>query len=450
MAADENGDGVVTRDEFEVFLLFTVYFNNLWQAFSKEGKHVSSLDRSEFADLWSSLGTPGHASDVFDAMDDDGNYYVSYSEFCTFLARRTCKWDFVEPRPNELETAAPDSGSSPLMESHSLNARAEDESVEVTPTSDGVEIAITCERATSSEAKATETPSPAVARQLWRSEDSIDVRASEEGVEASLSPEREPNEIVFIDEEKPTETGHARWKDDEPQTPLGRPPSSENVAEAIAKEDVVWTPSPRPPPVSEVDVKMGSAGTSSRTSTISPDNDQAKSLVVIPYFMMAYMPLEQRALIVFDEYDRYGRKALSFDKMNKIWKILFRKLKHKIPVRKAFDAADLDGNGTVSRRQLEIFCRCTIYYNNGWDRFVISKKKSSPWKSLTKKEGKLVTKHTKRLSRADFRIVAPVFGVTEDHVDHVFNLADDNGSEQLNFDEFCFWLARNTCDWKMR
>eukprot|EP00542_Grammatophora_oceanica_P006417 CAMPEP_0194053250 /NCGR_PEP_ID=MMETSP0009_2-20130614/48935_1 /TAXON_ID=210454 /ORGANISM="Grammatophora oceanica, Strain CCMP 410" /LENGTH=107 /DNA_ID=CAMNT_0038701227 /DNA_START=85 /DNA_END=405 /DNA_ORIENTATION=+ len=92
-AADQNGDGFLKRDEFEAFLRYIVFYNNCWNRFAVDGVHASKLGREDFGGLAQSLGIADDAEEGFDRIDNNGSGWVTYIEYCTWMARHSCQWD---------------------------------------------------------------------------------------------------------------------------------------------------------------------------------------------------------------------------------------------------------------------------------------------------------------------------------------------------------------------
>ena len=88
-AADRNGTGFIAKGEFEYFLRFLQYYNNMWMKFSKID---SSADRrvtlDELTNASSVLGISSvEAASAFRQMDRNSGGYVLFDEFAMWMAK---------------------------------------------------------------------------------------------------------------------------------------------------------------------------------------------------------------------------------------------------------------------------------------------------------------------------------------------------------------------------
>ena len=142
---------------------------------------------------------------------------------------------------------------------------------------------------------------------------------------------------------------------------------------------------------------------------------------------LANLPSRERALALFDKLHVDGSQTLSFAELGKAWKELFKHLDHKPSVMKAYRAADENQDGFVVRSEFEAFLRYIAYHNNCHDAFSIN------------------GHHVNVLGREKFKKVADKLSVND--ADKVFDLMDVNGSNGVSYEEYCSFMARNTCTW---
>lgn len=110
----EMGDGLITRDEFPRFLIYVEFFANLWEHFSVlDADHNGKLDRKEFDSAFKAIlpdqklakvdgewqlqqgkgegeeeerDLAAFLEEQFAAGDGDGSGYLSFDEFCAWIA----------------------------------------------------------------------------------------------------------------------------------------------------------------------------------------------------------------------------------------------------------------------------------------------------------------------------------------------------------------------------
>uniref|UniRef100_A0A7S1VNL4 EF-hand domain-containing protein n=1 Tax=Grammatophora oceanica TaxID=210454 RepID=A0A7S1VNL4_9STRA len=96
-AADESDNGVVKREEIEVFLRYIAYYNNAWDGFilydGKTPYHCNNMDRSEFRSVAGTFGFKGNADDAFDLVHGGRGDMITYDDLCMWMARNTCEWE---------------------------------------------------------------------------------------------------------------------------------------------------------------------------------------------------------------------------------------------------------------------------------------------------------------------------------------------------------------------
>lgn len=158
--------------------------------------------------------------------------------------------------------------------------------------------------------------------------------------------------------------------------------------------------------------------------------EEGESVPVIRQPDVLHMPTEKEALALFDKLDDNRNEKLSVAELRDIRDHFFKNLKHAPTIMKAHWVADNDQNGFVERSEFEAFLRYAVYYNNYWDKFT--------------KDGK---HHVNVLGRANFIAIAKDLDVLD--ADKAFDMMDANASGGLSYEEFCGWMAKHTCQWKV-
>lgn len=143
-----------------------------------------------------------------------------------------------------------------------------------------------------------------------------------------------------------------------------------------------------------------------------------------------HMPTEKEAMALFDKLDDNANGKLSVSELHDVRDYFFKTLQHAPTIMKAHWVADNDQNGFVERSEFEAFLRYAVYHNNYWDKFT--------------KDGK---HHVNVLGKESFAAVAKDLDVHD--ADQAFTMMDTNANGGLSYEEFCGWLAKHTCQWKM-
>jgi len=91
-SCDTNGDGFVKQREFEMFLRFLVYYNNLWHDFSQgDNDKDRRLTKDEFLSLAAKMEIESPEA-AFEEMDQNSGGVVLFDEFCTWMAKNKGEW----------------------------------------------------------------------------------------------------------------------------------------------------------------------------------------------------------------------------------------------------------------------------------------------------------------------------------------------------------------------
>ena len=141
------------------------------------------------------------------------------------------------------------------------------------------------------------------------------------------------------------------------------------------------------------------------------------------------IPDKEKALELFDQLDGNASGKLSLAELDKGVIVLFPEFNHKKAIMAAYKAADLSGDGFVSRSEFGYFLRFIVYYNHLWSIFAALDKDNDH-----------------RVSKEEFVKAADKLDLGRD-ADEVFDEMDVNGGGMVLFDELCAWLAQHKSDW---
>jgi len=105
-AADKSGEGFVTRSEFEFFLRYLTYYNNLWSTFdAMDTGDDRRVTKEEFAKFAPKLQI-ADADAAFAEMDENGGGFVLFDEFCAWMAKNKSTWGEVAREYSDDDGAA--------------------------------------------------------------------------------------------------------------------------------------------------------------------------------------------------------------------------------------------------------------------------------------------------------------------------------------------------------
>ncbi|GAX22647.1 hypothetical protein FisN_17Lh140 [Fistulifera solaris] len=90
-ASDWGEKKVFDHDSFYLFILFLVYFNNLWDYFRFSGKKHLYVSKRRFIRAAPKLGLFHQPEDDFDLMDKLDQGFISFQDLCIVCARRRAK-----------------------------------------------------------------------------------------------------------------------------------------------------------------------------------------------------------------------------------------------------------------------------------------------------------------------------------------------------------------------
>lgn len=131
---------------------------------------------------------------------------------------------------------------------------------------------------------------------------------------------------------------------------------------------------------------------------------------------------------LFDQIDVNRNGALSLAELDKAVVELWPQFNNKPALMRAYKAADVSGNGLLSKKEFTAFLQFLVVYQNLWQQFE-----------------KMDDNGDRRLSLMEFRkhapSMAPYSTMSEAELDAVFQRADTNGGGVVLFDEFCSFAA---------
>ena len=140
------------------------------------------------------------------------------------------------------------------------------------------------------------------------------------------------------------------------------------------------------------------------------------------------VPNDDEIQVIFDDIERNHDASLSMPDVEKA--MIQRKAEFDLKpaiVLRAFQKADTDNDGKISREEFFKFIRLISYYKN-----------------LSSLFDAMDTDHNRRLSMTEFLKAAHVMDV--DNPDTVFQEMDENKGGYIVFDEFCIWMAEKRHD----
>ena len=156
----------------------------------------------------------------------------------------------------------------------------------------------------------------------------------------------------------------------------------------------------------------------------TPDNEPIPEAA-----MKIDVPDKEKALELFDQLDGNASGKLSLAELDKGVIVLFPEFNHKKAIMAAYKAADLSGDGFVSRSEFGYFLRFILYYNKVWQVF-----------ESVDMDG------DRRITKDEFVKAADKLDLGRD-AEEVFAEMDVNGGGMVLFGELCHWLAEHKSEW---
>jgi len=130
---------------------------------------------------------------------------------------------------------------------------------------------------------------------------------------------------------------------------------------------------------------------------------------------------------IFDAMDYNGNGFLSLTEVDKAVQGLFPQFDNKPAIMRAFQSADVDGNGFLRRNEFRLLLQYLNYFNNLWDRFE-----------------SMDSDGDRRLDVQEFQTLAHQLGISGSAagLKREFTKMDADGGGLVLFEEFCSWSAR--------
>ena len=443
--ADANKDGYIDREEFFCFCRCITYFQNLLSIFEKMDTDGNRrLSREEFVQAAHVLNVePSHSQQVFDEMDENHGGYIVFEEFCLWMAQKRAMED-VGKQAGGIKVAAEEESEANTRTStaRSLDFGAVTTTAMYPSESElkaqrGAEENLAAEKAEkerlTAKSEANRDAAEAQAKRIEEERIAAEIARQEEervAAEKAAGAKQEAARLAKLEEErgeaqrlaKLEAEGLAKLEEERIAKKGGQrkaPEEAERIAR-LEKEPKEIQDAEKPAKLENEKVEK-EGGVRDLTAGPNPIVSMPKTI--------ANLPSRQRALALFDKLDVDSSQTLSFSELGKSWKELFQNLDHKPSVMKAYRAADENKDGFVVRSEFEAFLRYITYHNNCHDVFSIN------------------GHHVNVLGRENFKKIAKNLWVNDP--DKVFDLMDANDSNGVSYEEYCSFMARNTCQWNV-
>jgi Ca2+-binding EF-hand superfamily protein len=141
------------------------------------------------------------------------------------------------------------------------------------------------------------------------------------------------------------------------------------------------------------------------------------------------MPNKEERARIFRRMDYNGNGVLSLAEIDKAVVELWPQLNNKQVLMRAYQAADVNGDGLIGRREFRLLLQYVLYFHRLWDRF-----------------DAIDTDHDHRLTLSEFTNGCSLLGipVADNEAANVFGEMDTDNGGVVRFTEFCVWCARHT------
>eukprot|EP01043_Picozoa_sp_COSAG02_P015654 COSAG02_NODE_672_length_18655_cov_7.874003_6_plen_2500_part_00 len=143
------------------------------------------------------------------------------------------------------------------------------------------------------------------------------------------------------------------------------------------------------------------------------------------------MPTDDDRERAFDRMDMNRNGTLSLAEIDKAVVEVWPEFNHKKALMRAYKAADLSQDGTITRDEFPLLLKYIVYFDNLWEKF-----------DSIDKDG------DHQLNMEEFHQGAEMLGLGKEHglnwatTVREFGLMDEDGGGAVRFDEFCAWCAR--------
>jgi Ca2+-binding EF-hand superfamily protein len=449
-AADRDGEGFVTKGEFEFFLRFLTYYNNLWHDFAAaDDSGDRRISREEFVDAAKEL----HVADpnkAFDEMDANHGGFVLFDEFCEWMARNKSDWgmervEYVDddhkeedhkPHVNKTAptkaaepapTAALKIAVPPQKECMALFHRMDpngngmlslaelDKGVlELWPEFNNKPAIMRAYKAADRDGEGFVTKGEfefflrflTYYNNLWH-----DFAAADDSGDRRISREE------FVDAAKELHVADPNKAFDEMDANHGGFVLFDEFCEWMARNKSDWGMER----VEYVDDDHKEADHKPHVNKTAPHKAAEPAPTAA---LKIAVPPQKECMALFHRMDPNGNGMLSLAELDKGVLELWPEFNNKPAIMRAYKAADRDGEGFVTKGEFEFFLRFLTYYNNLWHDFAAADDSGD-----------------RRISREEFVDAAKELHVADPN--KAFDEMDANHGGFVLFDEFCEWMARN-------
>eukprot|EP01043_Picozoa_sp_COSAG02_P052181 COSAG02_NODE_5585_length_4212_cov_3.607829_1_plen_305_part_00 len=141
------------------------------------------------------------------------------------------------------------------------------------------------------------------------------------------------------------------------------------------------------------------------------------------------MPNKEERARIFRRMDYNCNGVLSLAEIDKAVVELWPQLNNKQVLMRAYQAADVNGDGLIGRREFRLLLQYVLYFHRLWDRF-----------------DAIDTDNDHRLTLSEFTNGCNSLGipVADNEAASVFAEIDTDNGGVVRFTEFCLWCARYT------
>ena len=140
------------------------------------------------------------------------------------------------------------------------------------------------------------------------------------------------------------------------------------------------------------------------------------------------MPNKEQRARLFRRMDYNGNGVLSLAEIDKAVVELWPTLNHKPVLMRAYQAADVNADGMIGRREFKLLLEYVLYFHRLWGKFE-----------------EIDTDKDHRIDEDEFIRGCKLVGlstVSEAEAKRIFEAMDEDAGGFVRFSEFCSWCAR--------
>ena len=133
-------------------------------------------------------------------------------------------------------------------------------------------------------------------------------------------------------------------------------------------------------------------------------------------------------LVRFNEMDVNGNGLISLAEIDKLITQMYPKFNNKPALIRAYHAADMNGDGLITKKEFKSLWKHIEYFNKAWHKFDLIDKDND-----------------RKLSFAEFEAMSlELFDMQfkDKEAAYVFELIDTNGGGAITFTEFCSFMIK--------